>query len=144
MPRDSSFYCIIGGNMLLNIKIAIRDDPNMTIYIKKILLSVTVFWLSGSLNANRLTPPDEPKDDSFYICYEKRCPNTVTASPPVLMIPGTSYTQLKYVGCMISQIPCEAICDDKFKAHPIKLKQFSWANNYPQALNAFYRCAYSG
>lgn len=107
--------------------------------------SIAGLLLVQTLQANSLTPPLEPKDDSFYICYEKRCRNNVmVSSPPIFIIPAFKYTKYKYIGCIISRIPCELIEGDKFVAeHPWRYIQFSWANNYPQALNAFYRCAYS-
>lgn len=110
----------------------------------RMMLLVVTSLLTCQVLANRLTPPNEPRDDSFFICYQKRCPITISVSPPVLMIPGSHFTKYKYVGCIISRTPCDAICEKKRKGPPIKYKQFSWASNYPQALNAFYRCAYSG
>ncbi|AHE66490.1 hypothetical protein [Legionella oakridgensis] len=103
--------------------------------IKKILTIMILF--SGSTYALPLTPPEEPKADSFYICYEKRCPNNVIEGPI------KRYTKYKYIGCIISRLPCHLHCGDKFNARATPLKQFQWVNNYPDALNSFYRCAYS-
>jgi hypothetical protein len=68
--------------------------------------------------ANRITPANEPKADSFYICYEKRCPNNPIGAPT------TFYTHYKYSGCIISELPCHLYCNDKFNNQPLPLKQF--------------------
>lgn len=88
-------------------------------------------------NASPLTPPHEPKDDSFYVCYEGCRINYSVRAPLV------TYRKYKYLGCSITRIPCDAACVKKVNCPPVKLKLFGWFNNYPQALNAFYRCAYS-
>lgn len=104
--------------------------------------NVGLFALLMALNiniclANELTPADEPKDDSFYVCYEKRCLNTVSSTPLL------RYKSYKYIGCVISRLPCDMYCVDKSCHPPKRLKQFYWYNNYYDALNSFYRCAYS-
>ncbi|OGV41513.1 MAG: hypothetical protein A3F46_00230 [Legionellales bacterium RIFCSPHIGHO2_12_FULL_42_9] len=128
-----------------------------------VLLSLALFTASYA-TVNLLTPPHEPKDDSFYVCYLK-CRINYTVHAPML-----AYKKFKYMGCMISKAPCDTICVKNPSCHPAKLikmsrkpcvsncvtkivtqityrpvtlKSFGWFNNYPQALNAFYRCAYS-
>lgn len=93
--------------------------------------------IMNAVAARALTPPEEPRDDSYYICYEKRFPNTVTHA----LLPN--YTTYKYIGCTISRLPCQLYCGDKFHARPEHLRQFQWMDTYPKALNSFYRCAYS-
>lgn len=114
--------------------------------------------LTSNISIGRsLTPPAEPKDDSFYICYEKRFPNNVYTQGPTprsnsrrpcatfssgkAIFPD--YVTYKYIGCIISRLPCHLYTSDKFHAHALPLKQFQWMNTYPKALNSFYRCAYS-
>jgi hypothetical protein len=106
--------------------------PNLS----KLILFFTLHCLSNNGFALPLTPPMEPKADSFYICYEKRCPNNVTNTA------FYNYTRFKYIGCIISKLPCHLYCGDKFHAGK-PLRQFQWVNTYPAALNSFYRCAYS-
>jgi hypothetical protein len=101
-----------------------------------------------------LTPPNEPVDNSFYVCYEKRRVRSIIC--PLFF----TYRKFRYLGCVILRKPCEEVC---LKPKPIvverqscggvclnqtlivveHLKPFGWFNNYPQALNAFYRCAYT-
>lgn len=134
--------------------------------------------------AHRLTPPDEPRNDSFYVCYKHSRTQTIIHAPLA------NYKDIHYMGCMIDTRPCASIlikhskkctqtvrithlvpcanqaskitnqpCKACVKHSKVKLcptvivkqqacpaqcfKQFGWFNNYPQALNAFYRCAYS-
>lgn len=103
-----------------------------------ITLGCIAVTFSSQLSALPLSPRDEPKADSFYICYEKRCPNNVERTPTY------KYTRFKYIGCVISRLPCHLYCCDSSKDRAVKpLRQFQWVNNYPDALNSFYRCAYS-
>lgn len=106
-------------------------------------------------NADPLTPPNQPVDDSFFVCYQYRSPHLKSCR--ILR-----YFRYKYRGCIISKIPCNAIPLPKICAPKEILikktatvvtapvccvatyKLFYWYDNYPQALNAFYRCAYSG
>ncbi|WP_133129476.1 hypothetical protein [Legionella yabuuchiae] len=104
---------------------------------RPVVLCCLTVLLSNNAFTLPLTPRDEPKADSFYICYEKRCPNNVTMTPVV------KYTRYKYIGCVISRLPCHLYHGDKFNPNHGPLKQFQWVNNYPDALNSFYRCAYS-
>ncbi len=106
-------------------------------YLKHSVILCALILTSNFAQSGPLSPVDEPKADSFYICYEKRCPNDVTAG---LL---TKFTRYKYIGCIISKTPCHLYCGDKFKAQHTPLHQFQWVNTYPGALNAFYRCAYS-
>ena len=125
------------------------------------LLSLALFTTASYATMIPLTPPHEPKDDSFYVCYLK-CRINYTVRAPML-----AYKKFKYLGCMISKVPCDTLCVKNSSCHPaklskmsrkpcsshcvtqvllcppVKLKSFGWFNNYPQALNAFYRCAYS-
>ena len=87
--------------------------------------------------AKPLTPPHEPKDDSFYVCYES-CRVFHSTRAPL-----ATYRKFKYLGCSISRTPCHVSCIKKTNCPPVKLKLFGWFNNYPQSLNAFYRCAYT-
>jgi len=106
-----------------------------------ILLSIWVILLfitSTSMSyAGPLTPPREPKENSFYICYE-RCRIKYSIKAPLAL-----YRKYQYVGCTIETRPCDDICKTKNKVCRYKLKLFDWFDNYPHALNAFYRCAYS-
>src|SRR5437879_323506 len=102
-----------------------------------LLTIYTLFFTMGTAVAGSLTPPEEPKNDSFYICYEQRLPNDIAYDV------FAKFTGFKYIGCIISRLPCHLYCGDKFHAQPANLKQFQWVNTYPKALNSFYRCAYS-
>ncbi|MDA9271822.1 hypothetical protein N9Q05_00345 [bacterium] len=93
--------------------------------------------VSGLANAAPLTPWHEPKEDSFYVCYTERHIHYSIRAPL------NTYRKYKYTGCSIARIPCKARCVKKVNCPPVKLHLFDWFNNYPQALNAFYRCAYS-
>ena len=128
---------------------------------RKLLTLLSLAWIVTGFTATiPLTPPHEPKDDSFYVCYLK-CRINYTVHAPML-----AYKKFKYLGCMISRVPCANICVKnasypqvklstmshkpcgsncvaKMSCAPTKLKPFGWFNNYPEALNAFYRCAYS-
>ena len=106
-----------------------------TCHLKKAVSFIVLY--TTNLMALPLTPVDEPKADSFYICYEKRCPNDVETTL------FTRYIRYKYIGCIISRLPCHLCSDDKFNSSPKPLHQFQWVNNYPDALNSFYRCAYN-
>ncbi len=106
-------------------------------YITAFLAFSTALFIMGIATARSLTPPEEPKNDSYYICYEKRFPNKVVRSL------APNYRSFKYIGCIISHVPCHLYCGDKFHARPARLKQFQWMSTYPDALNSFYRCAYS-
>lgn len=127
---------------MLSIKISpnkiakiMRSMQNILI-ISLILLSTALQAQSGP--ARSLTPPNEPKADSFYICYEKRFTNTITQSV------FTEFTDFKYIGCIISRLPCHLYCSEKMQnCAQTKLFQFQWVNTYHKALNSFYRCAYS-
>lgn len=109
----------------------------MRIYLKSITLLCITFFLAGNAHAVPLTPPQEPKENSFYVCYEK-CHIHHSVRAPLSL-----YRKYQYLGCTIIRTPCDAVCINKINCPPIKLKLFGWFNNYPQALNAFYRCAYS-
>lgn len=105
----------------------------------KLMLFVTVAVLSitQGVQAHPLTPPHEPKEDSFYVCYD-RCYVHHSIRAPL-----NTYRKLRYKGCVISRVPCNASCVKKKHCPPVPLKLFGWFNNYPQSLNAFYRCAYN-
>lgn len=137
----------------------------MQAYLIQILLSTFLCFMSLCVNANSLTPPNEPSNDSFYVCY-KECIKDHT-----MMTLFLDYELHHYVGCMISRVPCFSYvlkqkkcystektmcCNVKNGTKPQErkkiivrqcykdhLKQFGWFNTYPKALNAFYRCAYS-
>lgn len=133
----------------------------MSIYLKWMtvsFISVITLIVSLTVKANPLTPPHEPRDNDFYVCYAHRFTKVEICKGCI------KYRKFKYEGCMISRAPCSTI-PIKCKAAPhqkspkiamdkdagIKqkgclrpaMKQFYWYNNYPQALNAFYRCAYT-
>ncbi len=94
-------------------------------------------YLIAPAHATPLTPPGEPKENNFYVCFDKRRVNIIQYAPLV------QYKKYQYTGCIISRIPC---CDYKIETPncpPRPLNLFAWFNNYPDALNAFYRCAYS-
>lgn len=107
-----------------------------TCFERFVLLGV-IFLGMGYAHAASLTPPHEPRNNSFYVCYE-RC--HIQHSVRTLI---ATYRKFEYTGCTISRQPCRAICFKKSGCPPHPLKQFGWFNNYPQTLNAFYRCAYS-
>lgn len=89
--------------------------------------------------AKPLTPPREPKIHSYYVCYEK-CQINYTIRGIALPY---QYRKYQYIGCSIETRPCNTICWKKGKKRHKQLKIFDWFETYPQALNAFYRCAYS-
>lgn len=134
---------------------SLKNDKRMRFFLL-LFFALNVLMLSHA-NARSLTPPNEPKDDSFYICYEKRFANNVMPQVPSVrkncvgacLINGISHTifptyvTYKYIGCIISRLPCHLYTGDKFHARPEHLKQFQWMDTYPKALNSFYRCAYS-
>lgn len=128
----------------------------MRYYLSKLMLLSMIYYSSGGFAMRSLTPPAEPKDDSFYICYEKRFLNNVTTQEPIPCTRGTGacarrnthtilpmFKSYKYIGCIISRLPCQMYTGDKFHARPAHLRQFQWMDTYPKALNSFYRCAYS-
>ena len=109
----------------------------MRVDLKGLILLSAALCVAGFAAANSLTPPREPKENSFYVCYEKcRIHHTVRA-------PLATYRKYQYLGCTISRTPCDASCVKRANCPPYPLKLFGWFNNYPQTLNAFYRCAYS-
>lgn len=110
----------------------------MRVYQKLFVLLGVAFTLTAYAIPEPLTPPHEPKDNSFYICYDERRVSTVIYDPFV------NYEKYQYVGCMISRTSCcnYEVREKNKLSTPLKL--FGWFDNYPQALNAFYRCAYSG
>ena len=97
-----------------------------------LILTRTAYAITGPL-----TPPHEPKDNNFYICFDKRRVNTIH------YVPLLNYHKYRYHGCMISRTSCcnHKILEKDSPSTPLKL--FGWFDNYPDALNAFYRCAYS-
>jgi hypothetical protein len=107
-------------------------------YIQIFIILFIAALMMNNVSALPLSPVEEPKADSFYICYESRCPNDVHEG---LLV---KYIRYKYLGCLISKVPCHLYCGDKFTPGPAKpMLQFQWVNNYPDALNSFYRCAYN-
>jgi len=110
----------------------------MRVYQKLFALLSIAFSLTAYAIPEPLTPPNEPKDNSFYICYDERRVSTVIYDPFI------NYDKYQYVGCMISRTSCCNYEVQQKNTPPTQLKLFGWFDNYPQALNAFYRCAYSG
>ena len=111
-----------------------RADPRC---LTRFSIMLYTCWFMSPLAAAPLTPPNEPKENNFYVCFDKRRINTIDYSPLL------EYQRYQYTGCVISRIPC---CDYMIKdkdCPPRPLNLFAWFNNYPDALNAFYRCAYS-
>lgn len=133
---------------------------------RKIVMLFVLMFCMVTTHAvpNNLTPQHEPFDNSFYVCYAKCC-NDYT-----VITPFAAYRKRHYQGCMISRKPCSAhrlkhkecvrtvrrVCetDKNGKKLPAKnivsvhcaypsLQLFSWFTTYPQALNAYYRCAYA-
>ena len=102
-----------------------------------LIAAATALSMTHAVQARPLTPPNEPKEDSFYVCYD-RCYVHHSVRAPL-----NTYRKLKYAGCMISRVPCNLSCAKKGRHPSAPLKLFGWFNNYPQTLNAFYRCAYS-
>lgn len=92
---------------------------------------------ANDATTKKLTPPHEPKTDSFYVCY-KDCAVKMSSKSFFLI-----YRKHKYLGCIISRAPCHKHCEKKAHCPMKRYKQFGWFNNYYDALNAFYRCAYS-
>lgn len=98
---------------------------------------IILLSLSDITCAASITPPQEPKENTFYVCYAERHVNTSIRAPLNI------YRKFKYTGCSISRTPCKTLSITKVNCPQAKLKLFDLFNNYPQALNAFYRCAYS-
>ena len=88
-------------------------------------------------HAEPLTPPHEPVNNSFYVCYAERRVDTIIYSPLL------TYQKYQYHNCMISRTNCCNHVIERPNRPPQKLQLFGWFDNYPQSLNAFYRCAYS-
>jgi len=109
----------------------------MRVCQKWFVLLGMVLLIAGYAKANSLTPPNEPKENSFYVCYE-RCSTDYSVRAPLL-----SYQKLKYIGCTINRTPCDTLYVKPHNGPPVKLRSFGWFNNYHQTMNAFYRCAYS-
>lgn len=118
---------------------------------KYILSFCLIFFICAKGQSESLTPPNEPKNNSFYVCYKTYKVHHSVAAP------FTLFRKYQYLGCMISRQPCYMI-GAKNKPYPVVhpnnkcypqkccpqggLRKFGWFNNYPDALNAFYRCAY--
>lgn len=100
-------------------------------------LMLVVSNVHAACSSLQLTPAHEPRLDNFYVCYESRY---IKKSAPSLV---AVYRKFKYLGCMISATPCHTHCIKKPNCPPLPLKPFDYFNNYFDALNAFYRCAYS-
>ena len=103
---------------------------------EKITMKPTLYLLALTsialpLFAKGLTPERQPLNNSYYVCYEKRIPVNVKK------FVTKHYHSLHYQGCTITLDEC--LNNEKKQ----KLKQFGWFNNYNDAINAFYRCAYS-
>ncbi|MDP3704840.1 MAG: hypothetical protein Q8R24_02885 [Legionellaceae bacterium] len=108
----------------------------MRTYLNYLTVLYLALFLIGDANAVPLTPQREPKENSFYVCYEtSRIHHSVKA-------PLSTFRKYQYLGCTIIRTPCNAICLKKEKCPPVPLKLFGWFDTYPHALNAFYRCAY--
>jgi hypothetical protein len=114
-----------------------RRNLNCQQILKWIILFFLPMLFSSNLQAVPLTPPYEPRDDSFYVCYTKCRVNYS------LRAPLATYRKLKYSGCVITRKPCDDICIKKINCPAVKLKLFDWFHTYTAALNGFYRCAYS-
>lgn len=121
-----------------------------------------LFFMTSYASDRTLTPPNEPHDANFYVCYANR---TVHCSIRAFY---ARYQLFKYNGCIISRTPCNLhkvnrpecrnvklrpppgatgchpyperknCCPD-----PCRMKSFGCFDTYLQALNAFYRCAYN-
>lgn len=115
--------------------------------LKSLIVMGTVWLFATTANANPLTPPYEPHDNVFHVCYEKRVVEySIRAMSSALVSDMKSplrYQKYKYVGCSISRTSCCELKTNKAHHRPCRLKPFGQFNNYPQSLNAFYRCAYS-
>lgn len=111
----------------------------MHISLKKIYISSLLALLPFISNAAGLTPIHEPHDNSFYVCYQK-CQIQYKLHAPL-----ATFKKYHYIGCTIQSTPCHCPCtqEERCQSYRPKLKLFDWFDNYPQALNAFYRCAYS-
>ncbi len=90
------------------------------------------------LHAENLTPPNEPHDDLFYVCY-KKCRDNYTIRAPL-----AGFTHHQYLGCVIQRTPCDKVCHPHCAPPHPSLHLFGQYNTYQQALNSFYMCAYSG
>lgn len=138
----------------------------MRIGLTRLVITGMSFFPATLLYASSLTPPHEPHDNSFYVCY-KQCHIKRSLYAPLAV-----YHKYQYRGCMISRKPCTTmvlrkkhcsipvvtmptckscatakpcatILRKQVSCPPITMKSFGWFDTYPQALNAFYRCAYS-
>ena len=94
--------------------------------------------------AENLTPRDEPRDNSFYVCYADKFDKQNFHRGVY------DYHRYEYIGCTISRTPCHRMAvtdpnnkDAALEANPKRMQLFYWYNNYYSALNAFYRCAYN-
>ena len=94
-----------------------------------LILWATLFSGITSATSNALTPANNPRDYSYYVCYQDR------GYIPEVRRGLFKYRKIAYRGCIISKRYCERRED----SHQ---RYFGWFSTYPQARNAFYRCAY--
>ena len=98
---------------------------------------IVLFGLMNQAIADDLTPKLEPKDAIFFVCYQA-CRVNYSVSAPL-----ATYDAYEYIGCVIQRTPCYHVRQQKNHKRSRPLNVFGQFNNYPDALNAFYRCAYS-
>ncbi len=106
---------------------------------KWFLLPGAALLLAGHARAEPLTPAYEPRDNAYYVCYEQRRVDYTIHTVGTRLV----YHKFKHLGCIISRQSCCHLEKKKPHCPPVKYKPFGYFNNYPQALNAFYRCAYN-
>jgi len=109
----------------------------MRVYQKSVAALSIALYAINVAHAESLTPPYEPMNNSFYVCYLERRVDSVVYTPLA------AYEKYQYTDCIISRQNCCTHIIERPNRPPQKLQLFGWFDNYPQSLNAFYRCAYS-
>lgn len=101
----------------------------MNLKINIILTSIVLTApILSHAHSNSLTPPNQPQNNRYYVCYKAR---SYEAQDKF-----SRYYKYHYHGCIITTLPC------KYKGGTHN-KYFGKFDTYKQTLNAFYRCAYS-
>jgi len=137
------------SNYLLYLNCIGQEGTSMRDGWKWLVLLCAGWFFTGHASAELLTPPNEPQDNVFYVCYTKRVIEYSIRPQLSAEVSQTLsrlvYHKYKYKGCIISRTSCCDLALKVRKSHQqsCKMKPFGLFNNYPQSLNAFYRCAYS-
>ncbi len=75
----------------------------MRVYQQALFVWAPIFLLANYVHADSLTPYHEPKDNSFYVCYE------TCRTHPAVRAPLVTYRKYQYQGCLISRKPCNTV-----------------------------------